>query len=316
MKNREIDVDKPGERLDAFLARRLDGMTRAFCKDIIERGKVTIRGVAKRADYKVRDGDYILVDSARDEWPELDLDSWVLFEDEAFIVLDKPSGLLMHPMGETWLTKPEAAASEPVPNLAGLILRVRPEIVKAGTPRCGLVHRLDRPTSGVLLLAKTPAAYKKLVAAFAGREVFKTYRAIVLGSPEKKRHLVNAPVGRQPGRRRMEVLPWGRPSQTEFRVVGSAPGASLVEAQPKTGRTHQIRVHLAEVGLPVLGDPESIRAVEKKKIEELHLPKPPRLMLHAYRLRFKHPKTGKPLVFTTPPPRDFQDYWSLLRRLA
>lgn len=237
----------------------------------------------------------------------------MLHEDASLLVLHKPTGFLMHPLGETWLKRPEAAAAETEANLAGLLLRLRPGIVEAGTPRCGIVHRLDRPTSGLLLVAKTPAAYERLVAAFAAREVSKTYRAIVLGGHDKKRHLVDAPVGRQPGRRRMEVLAWGRPSQTQLRIVGSAPGASLIEADPKTGRTHQIRVHLAEIGLPVLGDPEAIRAVEKRRIEELRLPEPPRLMLHAYRLRLKHPKTRKATTFTASPPKDFRDYWALLR---
>ncbi|MBI5203102.1 MAG: RluA family pseudouridine synthase [Elusimicrobia bacterium] len=315
MKKRQIDVDMPGERLDRFLARRLPEFTRGFCKDLIERGRVTVGGAVKRPDNKVKDGDHKVQDHERDAWPGLDFDSWVIHEDSSLIVLNKPSGLLMHPLGETWLKEPEAASREPDPNLAGLLLRVRPEIAKAGTPRCGLVHRLDRPTSGVLLVAKTPAAHAKLVEGFAEREIAKTYRAIVLGAPEQKRIDVNAPVGRQPGRRRMEVLPWGRPSQTEFKIVETATGASLVEARPKTGRTHQIRVHLAEVGLPVLGDPESIRGPERAKLSEYRLPDPPRLMLHAYQLRFVHPKTKKPAQFTAPLPKDFKAYWMLLRNL-
>ncbi|MBI4345902.1 MAG: RluA family pseudouridine synthase [Elusimicrobia bacterium] len=310
-----LDIDTPGERLDRFLARRLEGKTRGFCRELIDRGRVTVDGVVRAADYRVKDGERILVDAGRAEWPRLDLEPWVLHEDAELLVLRKPTGLLMHPLGETWLREPEAAASEPEPNLAGLLLRLRPRIVAAGTPRCGLVHRLDRPTSGVLLVAKTPAAYGSLVAAFADRKVSKTYRAIVLGEPERKRIGVDAPVGRQPGRRRMEVLPWGRPAQTDFVVVETASGASLIEAEPKTGRTHQIRVHLAEVGMPVLGDPEAIRAVERRRQKGLGIPDPPRLMLHAYRVRFAHPKTGKAVKFTAPPPEDFRDYWALLKSL-
>lgn len=306
---RELSVDVPGERLDRFLARRLESVTRAYCKELIERGRVTVGGAARSADYRVRDGDFIRVEAARGEWPKLDLDDWVIRDDPQFLAIAKPSGLLMHPLGETWLKRPEAAAAEKDPNLAGLVFRTKPKIVEAGTPRCGLVHRLDRPTSGVLLIAKTPAAYEALTRAFAERRVGKTYRAVVLGEPERERLGIDAPVGRLPGRRRMEVLPWGRPAQTEFRVLESARGASLVEAEPRTGRTHQIRVHLAELGYPVLGDPEWIRSAEAARLEALALPAPPRMMLHAYRLRLGHPRTGKPLTLTAPLPKDFRDYW-------
>lgn len=310
---KELSVDAPGERLDRFLARRLESVTRAYCKELIERGRVTVGGVPRSADYRVRDGDFIRVEAAAEEWPALDLDDWLIAEDPSFLAVRKPSGLLMHPLGETWLKRPEAAAVERDPNLAGLVFRTKPGIVEAGTPRCGLVHRLDRATSGVLLIAKTPAAYEALTRAFAERRVEKTYRAIVLGEPEKPRLDIDAPVGRVPGRRRMEVLPWGRPAQTEFRVLESSRGASLVEAEPRTGRTHQIRVHLAELGYPVIGDPEWIRSAEEARLEASAIPEPPRMMLHAYRLRIGHPKTGKPLTLTAPLPKDFRDYWRLVK---
>ncbi|MCX5788081.1 MAG: RluA family pseudouridine synthase [Elusimicrobia bacterium] len=312
MKAKEFAADGPGERLDHFLARRLEGVTRGFCQDLISRGRVTVGGARRGSDYRLRDGDFIRVEQGQAPWPPLRFESWILREDKALIVLRKPSGLLMHPLGETWLKSPEAAAAEPEPNLAGLICRERPAIIQAKVPRCGLVHRLDRQTSGVLLLAKTQEAYRALVRAFARREVAKTYRAIVLGEPRKERMGVDAPVGRLPGRRRMEVLPWGRVAQTEFRVLKRARGAALVEAEPRTGRTHQIRVHLAELGLPVLGDHEWIRAAERERMERFGLPHPPRMMLHAYRLAVAHPSTRERLRFVAPLPKDFRDYWRSL----
>ena len=312
MKAREFVAEEPRERLDHFLARRLEGVTRGFCQDLIARGAVTVGGARRGADYRLRDRDVVRVESDRPRWPALDLDSWVIREDKSLIVLRKPSGLLMHPLGETWLKTPEAAAAEPQPTLAGLICRERPGIIEAKVPRCGLVHRLDCMTSGVLLLAKTPEAYRLLTKAVAERKAAKTYRALVLGEPSKPKMGVDAPVGRVPGKRRMEVLPWGRSAQTEFRVLKMARGAALVEAEPKTGRTHQIRVHLAELGLPVLGDPEWIHAAERERMERLGLPDPPRMMLHAYRLVIAHPATRERLCLVAPLPKDFRDYWRSL----
>ena len=315
MKTRELPAGDPGERLDHFLAARLEGMTRAYCKDLIGRGLVTVNGTRREADYRLRDGDHVQVAGVETDWPGLELDPWIIREDKALLALRKPSGLLMHPLGVTWLRTPEAAAAEAEPNLAGLLFRKRPGIVQAGVPRCGLVHRLDRATSGVLIVAKTPEAYQSLTAAFAERRAAKTYRAIVLGTPPKAKMGVDAPVGRLPGRRRTEVLPWGRQAQTDFRVLAVAKGAALVEAQPRTGRTHQIRVHLAELGLPVLGDPEWIRTPEQRRAKALGLPKPSRMMLHAYRLVVEHPTTGERLRLVAPLPKDFKEYWAeLLRR--
>jgi 23S rRNA pseudouridine1911/1915/1917 synthase len=309
VKAKEFPSGAPGERLDHFLAGRLDGVTRGYCQDLIARGAVTVGGSRRPSDYRLREGDLVRVEQGLPPWPALDLDSWIILEDKSLIALRKPSGLLMHPLGESWLKTPEAAAAEPQPNLAGLLFRERPAIIAAEVPRCGLVHRLDRMTSGVLLLAKTPEAYRLLTQAFAERKAAKTYRAIVLGEPRKPAMGVDAPVGRVPGKRRMEVLPWGRAAQTEFRVLKTARGAALVEAEPKTGRTHQIRVHLAELGLPVLGDPEWIRAPERERMQFLGIPDPPRMMLHAYRLVVAHPSTRKILRLIAPPPKEFRDYW-------
>ncbi|HXS99986.1 MAG TPA: S4 domain-containing protein, partial [Elusimicrobiota bacterium] len=140
-----LKVESGGPRLDAFLAKNLEGYTRVFLKGLVEAGAVTVDGERRDADDRVEEGDRVVV-----ELPELqttsDFESWILYEDKRLFVMNKPSGLLMHPLGESWLTNPEAARAETVENLAALIQVHRPAVLKAGTPRCGIVHRLDRLT--------------------------------------------------------------------------------------------------------------------------------------------------------------------------
>lgn len=295
-------VEHTGKRLDAFLAELMPSFSRVFLKGLVEGGHVTVDGKPGQASRKVVEGQ--LVEVAMPEQaagPGSDeFEGWVLFEDRRLLVLNKPSGLLMHPLGESWLSAPEAARAEPETNLAALLQVHRPAILKAGTPRCGIVHRLDKPTSGVLAVAKDPETYEAMTGAFKDRVMDKTYRAIVKGVPNPTAR-VKAPVGRNPGHRRVVVTPLGKTAETAFKVVAKGRKAALVEATPLTGRTHQIRAHLAFLGHPVAGD--------------LEFPglKAPRLMLHAYRLAFVHPLTGKDAEFTADPPADFAAFWKSLK---
>jgi 23S rRNA pseudouridine1911/1915/1917 synthase len=301
-----LSVETTGARLDAFLARKLDGYTRTFLKGLIEAGHVTVGGERRDADARVREGERIVVDlPSLEALPGADFESWVLFEDKRLFVLNKPSGLLMHPLGTSWLSTPEAARAEPVENLAALIQVHRPAVLKAGTPRCGIVHRLDRMTSGVLVAAKDPETYEALCAAFKAREMDKTYRAIARGALTGAAR-VQAPIGREPGLRRIIVTSLGKPAETGFKAVSKKRDATLVEAKPLTGRTHQIRAHLAYLGHPVAGDPEFDARAEGVLV-------PPRMMLHAYQLMFEHPASGRPALFTAELPEDFAAFWKSLR---
>ncbi len=297
-----VENDLP--RLDAFLSKNMTGFSRAFLKDMIGRGRVTVDGSAVDADEPVLEGQRVEV-----ELPETaaasaeDFESWVLYEDKRLLILNKPSGLLMHPLGDSWLKSPEAARAGRETNLAAELQVHRPAILKAGTPRCGIVHRLDRPTSGVLAVAKDPETYTAITAMFKERCMDKTYRAIVRGIPPPTSR-VSAPIGREPGRRPIVVTPLGKPAETSFRVVTKKKIAALVEAKPTTGRTHQIRAHLAHIGHPVMGDPE---------FDRKGVPAAPRLMLHAYRLAFEHPFTGRPARFEAEPPADFRKFWKSLK---
>ncbi|MBI4677579.1 MAG: RluA family pseudouridine synthase [Elusimicrobia bacterium] len=333
-----------GVRFDQFLAEKL-GFSRSQAKHLIEDGSALVDGRRLAPDARLKGGETVSVSQSRPElphgagsgrpgspWPKgercpwPDLEARVLAEDRSLLVLDKPAGLLMHPLGTSWLSQPEAALMEPVRNLAALLQGIRPGIVRCGTPRCGIVHRLDRATSGVLLVAKNPQAYERLTEAFRDRTVSKVYKAIVVGVPAQSATAptaadaiskggrggrppasitVDAPVGRSPGRRLVKVTPLGRESVTSVKVVARGPGAALVEARPLTGRTHQIRAHLAHLGHPVLGDPEVPVPAG--------YPKPPRMMLHAWRIELTHPLSGRKVRYQAPVPRDFADYWSRLK---
>lgn len=305
---REWVVESGGMRLDRYLADRLPEYSRSHLKGLIERGCVTVEGRRRSADVKVSSGERVVLDVPRARWPERErFEGWVLHEDDDILVLDKPAGLLMHPLGASWLADPKASLSEAEANLAGLLLDLRPRITGARVPRCGIVHRLDRQTSGVLLVAKTLAASRKLVLAFKERRVSKVYRALVRGLPQGK--TVQAPVGRNPGHRRVVVTPFGKTAETAFHVIETAGGAALVEARPLTGRTHQIRAHLGFLGAPVMGDAEFDQRKEGQ-------PWPPRMLLHAYSVELEHPGTGRRVQYRAPLPKDFRDFWLRMKRGA
>ena len=302
--NKRLVVETEGPRLDAFLAKGLPDYTRVFLKNLVESGHVLVDGSRRAPDWRVSEGEVVTL-----ELPETaaasseDFESWALYEDKRMLILNKPTGLLMHPLGSSWLKSPEAARAGRETNLAAELQVHRPAILKAGTPRCGIVHRLDRPTSGVLCVAKDPETYAALTDMFKERLMDKTYRAIVRGVPPPSTR-VQAPIGREPGLRKIVVTPLGKTAETSFKVISKKKQAALLEAKPLTGRTHQIRAHLAHIGHPVMGDPE---------FDRKGVPSAPRLMLHAYRLAFEHPFTGRQAFFEAEPPKDFNAFWRSLK---
>ncbi|MDE2039454.1 MAG: RluA family pseudouridine synthase [Elusimicrobia bacterium] len=302
MRAERLTVDAPGLRLDRFLALRRPAYSRSHWRFLIEAGAVTVDDRARAADFRLKGGETLRVAALQRDWAEEpDFERWVLHEDRQLLVLDKPAGLLMHPLGTSWLNSPAAALSERQPNLAGILQRARPAL--AGLSRCGIVHRLDRQTSGALLVAKTAAAQAALLEDFKRRRVSKIYRAIVRGAPGRGGR-VEAPIGRKPGHRKVLVTPFGKSAETAFSVLEACPRAALVEARPLTGRTHQIRAHLAFVGHPVAGDVE---------FDAGGSPRPPRLMLHAYQIALRHPGSGRSVRFRAPLPDDFKSFWSACR---
>jgi 23S rRNA pseudouridine1911/1915/1917 synthase len=259
-----------------------------------------VNGGPAKASYSVKAGDRVVVmapgevdpDQARPAPEALPLA--VIYEDDALLVVNKPAGMVVHP-----------APGHPGGTLVNALLARYPTLAGSGDDRPGIVHRLDRDTSGVIVIAKSEQVRCALQKQFQGRSVHKAYVALLYGHLEPARGRIEAPLGRDPHhRQRMAVLPGGREAATEYRVVEhlvlhSGPAAgdyTLVEALPQTGRTHQIRVHLASIGHPVVGD----RVYGRRKAR---LPAP-RQFLHASRLEIQHPVTGRRMEFEAPLPPD------------
>ncbi len=296
-------VTEDGQRLDRWLAAALPDRSRAEIQRWIKEGRVLVNDTVLKASYRVEPGDEIVVHIPpplpTEIQPEpIPLD--IIYEDEDLLVINKPAGMVVHPApGRVHRTG----------TLVNAILAHTPDLLIGGEQRPGIVHRLDKDTSGVILVAKNDKTLRALQAQFKSREVEKDYLALVEGELPFTRGRVEAPIGRDPRhRQRMAVVPEGkgRPAVTEFTVRERFPGYTLIEVQPRTGRTHQIRVHLAYIGHPVVGDPTYGR-----RRKRLHCP---RQFLHAHRLRFRLPATGEWVEFTAPLPDDLEEVLIRLRQ--
>jgi 23S rRNA pseudouridine1911/1915/1917 synthase len=296
---RRIDVGEDvGERLDAYLADRLS-LSRSRVAALVAEGLVTVNGAAARKSYRPAAGDRIEVEvpplPAVDLAPER-IDVPVVFEDDHLLVVDKPAGLVVHP-----------APGHPSGTLVNALLAITDRLSPVGAPlRPGIVHRLDRDTSGLLVVAKTEEAHRALAADLARRRVGRGYLAAAWGRVEPEEMTIDRPIGRSPAdRKRMAVVPGGRRAVTHVRRLERWPAADLLAVRLETGRTHQIRVHLTDMGHPLVGDPVYGRGWERgmsgaggRWAEEL-VRRCGRLFLHAARLSFRHPATGERLAFTS-----------------
>jgi 23S rRNA pseudouridine1911/1915/1917 synthase len=275
-----VDRAEAGERLDRLAARRLD-TSRSIVQRIIQEGLLRVDGEAAGSSYRVRGGERIEARMpARDLAPE-EIPVPVIFEDEFLLVVDKPAGLVVHP-----------GAGNQSGTLANALLD-RGIAGGEDPDRPGIVHRLDRDTSGLMVVAKGEPAYSKLVEMIAGRRVRRCYRAVVVGEDLPETGTVDSPVGRDPDNPTLMAAGVGRPAVTHFEVLREASGHAMLRVRLETGRTHQIRVHLAAIGHPVYADPLYGTAVPGR-----------RLWLHAERLSFEHPVTGEHLSFESPIPED------------
>jgi 23S rRNA pseudouridine1911/1915/1917 synthase len=278
-------------RLDRFLANNLPEYSRSRLQQLIRTGFVTVNGAATRARYLVRTGDKIELTEPPLEKIEAQpepIPLEILFEDEDLLVINKPAGLVVHPGAAHRQHTLVNALLGHCTTLSGI----------GGKERPGIVHRLDKETSGCLVVAKNDEAHRELSRQFAERTVEKIYLALVAGKLPKPAGTIEEKIGRHPvHRQRMSVTSSrGRPAKTEYRVVRLGEQASLVECRLHSGRTHQIRVHLHHLGHPILGD--KVYAARSAKNF-------PRQMLHAWKLGFRHPKTGGWKSFEAPLPHDF-----------
>lgn len=285
-------VTTAGQRLDQLLVKELPAHSRAFLQKLIADGHVRVNTRPSKPSYKVRAGDSVSVEipaprplAAQPEAIALK----ILFEDADLIVINKPAGMVVHPAaGNFEHTLVNALLHHCRGQLAGI----------GGVERPGIVHRLDKGTSGCIVVAKTDAAHQSLVAQFKSRGVTKIYRAVCAGKPAQSSGKIETIIGRsERDRKKMSAnVKRGRPAWTDYRVLKQHADCALVELTLHTGRTHQIRVHMAHIGHPLVGD----AVYGKSKLE--------RPLLHAYKLGFTHPRTGKRLEFCAPIPADMRDY--------
>jgi 23S rRNA pseudouridine1911/1915/1917 synthase len=293
-------MDSAGLRADQALARLFPQHSRSRLQAWLKAGRILINGLSPDSKSKVWGGEMVEVNpepsaSMLSEQAE-DIALSIVFEDDTLVVIDKPVGLVVHPGSGNW---------------SGTLLNA---LLHHGAgfrdvPRAGIVHRLDKDTSGLLVVAKTLEAQTDLVRQLQARTVKRHYLALVHGEPALAGE-VNAPIGRHPVQRtRMAVVPGGREALTRYRVKESLERATLIECELATGRTHQIRVHMAYVGHPLVGD----ATYGKPRSADPRLDAFPRQALHAWQLGLIHPKSGEPCVWHSALPADFDDLLVRLR---
>ena len=291
----DLTADREGERLDAFLARSVPDLTRSAAQRLLERGAVTLRGRAAKKNDKTRLGDSLTVCLPEPQPVDLvpqDIPLDVIYEDDDVIVVNKPVGLVVHPApGHPDGTLVNALLYHCGTSLSGINGELRP----------GIVHRIDRDTSGLIVAAKNDRAHLALAAQLQDHSLARVYEAVAVGGFWEDCGTVAAPIGRHPvDRKKMAVdRKNGREAVTHWSVLARYPGYTHVECRLETGRTHQIRVHLASIGHPLLGD--TVYGSKKP------WPGLAGQCLHARRLRFVHPSTGEPLELECPLPDWFRD---------
>ncbi|MFO0893208.1 MAG: RluA family pseudouridine synthase [Isosphaeraceae bacterium] len=324
----EIRQRTDGRRIDAYLATRFTDYSRSVIQRIIDAEAVHVNGRPVRASYKVRAGDVVKI------WlPELldtapkaeDIPIEVVYEDESLTVVNKPAGIVTHPAKGNWSGTLVNAIQFHLDSLSTV----------AGEDRPGIVHRLDRDTTGLLVVVKDDMAHRKLALQFELREVEKEYLAIVYGVPGRDSDFIEKPIGFHPlTREKMAIRrpeDGGKPASTFYEVVERFRGYALVRCKPKTGRTHQIRVHLTHIGHPLVAD-KAYSGRDRLTLADL-IGRPSdhpggaseldpdrvlidRQALHAHRLKFTHPTTGKRIELEAPPPEDMSRTLEALRRSA
>ena len=321
----QVAEEADGQRLDVYLAAQISELSRVHVRRGIDAGGALVNGKKRKASFKIQAGQVIefSLPEQQPSGPEPEPTPLnLLFEDEAIAVVDKPPGMVVHPAKGHWSGTLASA----------LVYHFGQQLsTQGGESRPGIVHRLDRDTSGVIVVAKTDAAHANLAAQFQDRTVEKEYLAITLGCPDRDRDMIDHPIGDHPSQREKKALrsdhSSSREAQTFYEVEERFTGLALVKALPKTGRTHQIRLHLASIRCPVLCDKlyggqsrltvgdlrtrcrqKSIAADQDSETLLLE-----RQALHAHRLKIAHPTTKEKLEFCAPLPEDMQSVLEVLR---
>ncbi len=295
-----LTVMVAGERLDKYLAQTISDLSRAQVQRLIAAGRVTVNGESvNKASLRLEVGDEVMVRVPPPESTEVHPEAIplsIVYEDDDLLVVDKPAGMVVHP-----------AHGHRSGTLVNALLSRYPQLAEVGgAERAGIVHRLDKDTSGLILVAKNEAAQQELQRQFKHHAVEKVYLALVEGRLEPERGIIDAPIGRdKQQRKRMAVVRSGRQASTAYRVIERFEDHTLVEVRPQTGRTHQIRVHFAFIGHPLVGD-----RVYGYRRQRLGLG---RQFLHAQALSFRLPSSGEVVEFHSPLPDDLRQVLADLR---
>lgn len=297
--NLEVSFEDANKRIDAFVSSKVEDVSRTQVQRLIEEGKILVKGKKIKSNYKVKEGDSISIEIPDpvkiDILPE-DIDIEIIYEDDDVAVVNKPQGMVVHPAAGNYTGTLVNALLSRCSNLSGINGEIRP----------GIVHRIDKDTSGVLVIAKNDNAHKKLSEQIKEHSVNRIYVAIVEGVIKNDSGVINLPIGRHPvERKKMAVVSkGGRNAVTHFKVIERFKENTLIEAKLETGRTHQIRVHMAYIGHPLVGDPVYGYKKQKYKLKGQ--------ALHAMTLGFIHPTKGEYMEFSAPLPDYFNE---LLRKL-
>ena len=300
-----------GARLDRALAALLPEQSRSALARLIEEGCVRVGGSpATKPSTRVSTGQELSIDVPAplpSTVVSQDLPITILFEDELLVVIDKPAGLVVHPSA--------GHADQTLVN--ALLFHIRDLSGIGGELRPGIVHRLDKDTSGVMVIAKNDEAHRKLTAAWSSDAVRKEYLAVVYGTPSSSHGTIDAPIGRDPrDRKRMAIVPAGRQAVTDYEIAATLRHSCLLRCLLHTGRTHQIRVHLKSLGHPIIGDPlysgPQWRGIPDKKLQKA-IKTMTRQALHATKLTIPHPRTGASMTFEAPMPADMSALVEALR---
>jgi len=299
-KNKMVYSGEPF-RLDVFLSRTGENFSRSFARRLIEEGLATVNGQKKKPSFVLYDGDTVDIAALDADETQEGFEDLILHEDKSLLAIRKPAGLAVHPNAANWEVNP-AASLLGTPTLVSMVFSARPQMAEGGIERLGLVHRLDRDTSGLMIMAKTAEVQKKLTDGFRERLMEKTYIGAVAGIPAEKKGIIDAPIGRPSGYNKIKVWEYGRDALTEYVVKEKGKSCALLEIHPQTGRTNQIRIHLAHIGHPIMGD------------NLYGGPEATRMLLHSLSLAFKHPTTGRKVKLEAPLEDDFKNVWKALKK--